>query len=77
VSKEKEGKQEGEAPPHPGLEALCGEKAGQSDQQIATSICAGPKEGRPLPPSTGGSERAGLTHSEVHGVPLAQGAQAV
>lgn len=79
VSKEEEGQQEGEAPPHPGLEALCRDHNQDRDDPITQAqvkrkgLC--PSSSPVRIPERGGHAR--LTHSEVHGVPLAQGPQAV
>lgn len=83
MSKEKKRQQEGKATPHPGLEALCGGKAGghriTRDKKRHHSDTA-PEERTSLHSSPSGSTvacHAPLTHSEVHGVPLAQGPQPV
>lgn len=84
MSKEKKGQQEGEAPPHPGLEAFCeGEGAGHRVTRVERDTLPRPRSrGKDLPcPSPRSGPRveghAQLTHGEVHGVPLAQGPQAV
>lgn len=66
VSKEEEGQQEGEASPHPRLEALC-EETGRVghwrtwEGGVGMGLCL----------------QCSLTHCKVHGVPLAQGPKTV
>lgn len=84
MSKEKKGQQEGEAPPHPGLEALCkGEGAGHRITSDRDTSLRPRSRGKDFPfpaPQSRSSVRRGhtqLTHSEIHGVPLTQGPKAV
>lgn len=67
MSKEEERKEEGEASPHPRLEALCGGGTGYLHS-------GNPSLSRPFPRQ---SRVHQLTYGEIHSVSLAQGPQAV